>query len=99
MADDRPDPEGWIVTDHVCRYCLGCVLEGERADGSIVARCADCGARGEGGYVALCSCGASLPNGRHAGLACVKNKAQNPEQSAEIIVAERVSCEGAREGG
>lgn len=41
--------------------------------------------------------GATLPNSRHAGLACVPNEDQDPERPAEIVVlyvGEDVRCRG-----
>ena len=92
----REDPP-WKVTDHVCKLCLGRVLEGQRKDGTWATRCADCEARAEGRYDEVCCCGAALPNGRHAGLACVRNEAitrENPSEVAVIYVGEDVRCRG-----
>ena len=46
----------WTITDHVCRQCLGRVLQR-----GTVFRCAMCGAEGQGEPAAICACGIAAP--------------------------------------
>lgn len=70
----------WKVTDHVCRHCLGRVLN----DGCSY-RCSNCGASEER-LTDLCCCGATLKNGKNAGLRCTRNHHKTPDCPAEIVV-------------
>lgn len=79
--------DNWRVTDHVCRICLGRILTRQTSDGGLESRCAECGALESGGHESLCVCGATLRDGRDAGLRCVPNPERRPEVPAEIIVA------------
>ena len=79
----------YILTDHVCRFCLGRVL---KVDGERRYRCADCGAEGEGSVKSVCCCGAKLANGRSAGMVCEPNPARSEQAPCEVsvrFVAER----------
>lgn len=90
----------WGITDHVCAVCLGRVLVGRfrlsangkpdfaapRADGALVARCADCGRWEVGGEAVICCCGATL-RGEDAGLECRINAERSATFPAEVVVA------------
>lgn len=81
-AVDKVD--GYALTDHVCRICLGRVLQA--LDGSH-HRCADCGLTAAGDVTAVCVCGAKLRTNLGAGLRC-QRKPDPPtvEAPAEIVV-------------
>jgi hypothetical protein len=76
----------WDITDHVCRRCLGRLLEREEA-GRKIYRCADCGASGEGHVSDLCTCGVTLKTGKRVSFQCVPNRAKSDAYSAEIVSA------------
>jgi len=80
-----PEPDLWEVTDHVCRLCFGRLLR-RVAAGVTTVRCAQCDTEVTGRVETLCACGAKLPNGRLAGLACRVNPAPTLEQSARVVV-------------
>ena len=70
----------WKLIDHVCQHCLGRVLH----DGSEY-RCSNCGTTAER-LTELCACGATLKNGKNAGLRCSRNHHQTPDCPGEIVV-------------
>ena len=75
----------WTLTEHVCRVCLGRVLERRDSERGKVFRCADCGEEVEGRVENLCACGARLRTGRNAGLRCVSHP-PTPDAPSEIVV-------------
>ena len=82
------NPKVWLITDHVCRLCLGRVLES--AAGPNVYRCADCGAEGKAvGHEpgSGCACG-MLTGGYDVGIRCTTNTNPRPEMPSEIIAKE-----------
>ncbi len=75
--------EGWRLVPHVCRGCLGRLLE--RAG---VFRCAVCAAEAEGGPDAICGCGISVEGApAPVGFRCEPNTARTPENPAEFVIA------------
>lgn len=70
----------WKLVDHVCRDCLGRILYGPEG-----YRCSNCGSSSEK-LTDLCSCGATLKNGKNAGLRCTRNHHQRPDCPGEIVV-------------
>jgi hypothetical protein len=79
------DPRRWIVTDHVCRLCLGRVLELDSGTGETGVRCAECGEEGPA-WRALCCCGQKLNTGADAKLRCVLNAARSLELPEQVLV-------------
>lgn len=75
----------WVITDHVCRACLGRVLV-SKEKGRKVARCADCGLTADGGHEAICACNTTRKGGRHAWTRCVPNPNKSTEFPQEIMV-------------
>ncbi len=78
----------WLLTQHVCRSCLGRVLA--RTDEDVAAamhRCSDCGCEATGGVESLCACGA-LPAGSRVRLRCAPNENRTAASPSEIIVIE-----------
>lgn len=70
----------WKITDHLCSQCLGRVLAGPNE-----YRCSNCGQHNET-LSAVCCCGATLKNGKNAGLRCTRNHHQTPDCPGEIVV-------------
>ena len=83
----------WRITPHICRSCLGRVLERIAPDGSRVFRCAKCGIERFGGDdAAICMCGLRLGgDGVDLGVRCVPNSGRHQEILSEII-AEQVGA-------
>lgn len=78
----------WHITEHVCALCLGRVLVS--AAKPHVARCADCGAEGQGTGNkpgSVCACRVAI-GGRDAGIRCTANPNPRPELPSEIIAKE-----------
>jgi hypothetical protein len=76
----------WLLSDHVCRFCLGRVLEG---DGDTF-RCADCGVEGKGRPDEVCGCGLQLGEGRLATrrlFRCAPNPNPSATCRSEIVIA------------
>jgi hypothetical protein len=87
-AGTRPAPEPrWRLTEHVCRHCLGRLLE-RRAGRMVIVRCAKCGAEAKGCHEALCCCGIVV-NGQGRMFECIRNPGPTPEFPAEIVMRER----------
>jgi hypothetical protein len=82
----------WKITDHVCRNCLGRILEGENDAGAKVARCAQCGLELAGNHLGICWCSVTLSakgtKPRDAKLRCQRQERPTPSFPAEIVVAE-----------
>lgn len=75
----------WTITDHVCKKCLGRVLERTNNDGTTTARCADCGEMGSSA-VHICACSMTLRTGTNAGFMCARNPHKSSRQPYEIAV-------------
>lgn len=69
-------------TDHVCRTCLGPVLEG---GGGFI--CAVCDAAGDAPE-AICGCGIRVqgPGGRRRLFQCTSNPARGPASPAAVVI-------------
>lgn len=78
----------WKIADHACRYCLGRVLQRYERGVVVEVRCAQCGAKADGGPAALCCCGADCGALGYA-LECFKNPSVTKEVPHEIMVRER----------
>ena len=85
------DAQNWTVIDHVCRHCMGRILE--RGND---LRCADCGARATQVHLPrlvpsqpLCCCGLKEPVGSTVkqNFRCVPNPHKSAENRAEIVVS------------
>ncbi|MCE3602725.1 hypothetical protein LXA47_03815 [Massilia sp. P8910] len=87
---------GWDLVDHACRHCLGRVLMRRHRDGTVEARCAECGAHSEDGIREVCCCGAECGTLGHV-LECFRNPAITPSVPQEILVRERLVVEQRRE--
>ena len=74
---------GWLITDHVCRICLGRVL---RSTDHKQVRCADCGLVESGTPHAICCCGVRLATGKDAGLRCKLNETKAPDVPQQVCV-------------
>lgn len=75
----------WRILDHVCRVCLGRLLE-RSEDGKRIVRCAECGLEAEGVHRDLCACGVRQRGGKDAGMRCGRNPGISPERPQEIVV-------------
>lgn len=81
----------WRLIAHVCRYCLGRVLERKDATGKRFYLCADCERRGDTGRVeAICCCGAGELDKagrviRRLGLHCVENPNPGVENPGVVV--------------
>jgi hypothetical protein len=82
----QPTPM-WEVSDHACRFCLGRVLVRAGRGAPAEVRCAQCGAKADGGPSALCCCGADCGALGYA-LECFKNPNVTNEVPHEIMVRE-----------
>jgi hypothetical protein len=80
--------ERWEVADHACRHCLGRVLQRLVRGVTVEVRCAQCGARADGGHLALCCCGAEA-GALDYPLECFKNPHVSIDVPHEILVRER----------
>jgi len=76
----------WEFTNHVCRVCFGRVMRRQGPAGGAVYRCSQCEAEAPDRVEAICTCGAAMPNGRLAGLACVLNPKPTLEQPSRVVV-------------
>ncbi len=82
---------GWSVADHACRRCGGGrVLVKRRGTRVVAARCAECGASGEGGHESICCCGAAFGVAGKL-LECYRNPSVSPAVPYEVMVRERVT--------
>jgi hypothetical protein len=81
-------PASWRISDHACRHCLGRVLVRSVRGMPVESRCAQCGARADGGASSLCCCGADCGALGYA-LECYKNPNVSKEVPHEIMVRER----------
>ena len=73
----------WTITNHICRFCFGRILQSENGDS---IRCSDCGQTLTNSKVrSLCSCGTKLKNGKNAGFQCVANVDHTPGINQEIV--------------
>ncbi len=79
--------ELWEVADHACRHCLGRVLQRLVRGVAVEVRCAQCGARSDGGHLALCCCGAECGALEYP-LECFKNPTVSIDVPHEIMVRE-----------
>ena len=74
---------GWSLAPHVCRQCLGRVLE---QDGAFL--CSNCGLSCKEEPWGICGCGlrARSPIAKRAGFRCVPNPTPSPATPAEIVI-------------
>ena len=76
-----------IFQPHACRVCFGRILTVVHPDGRKVQMCYECGIQVESDDVHdLCCCGVKLRNGKDAGLRCVPNPEQSPENPSAFII-------------
>jgi hypothetical protein len=75
------------MTDHACHHCLGRVLQRLVRGVAVEVRCAQCGARANGGYLALCCCGAEC-GALDYPLECFKNPDLSVQLPHEVMVRE-----------
>ncbi len=83
-APSRPAEDGWRLAPHVCRFCLGRVLE--RAG---TFRCSDCGVLGGTAPEDICGCGlqVAVPSVRHQSLfRCRPWEVRGSSVSAEAVI-------------
>jgi hypothetical protein len=83
-APPRPAEDGWRLAPHVCRSCLGRVLE--RAG---TFRCSDCELQGGTAPEDICGCGLQVaePPVRRQGLfRCRPREACGSSVSAEVVI-------------
>ena len=84
---ERQGAKRYLLTDHVCRCCLGRIVEEvSNSKRTGVFRCADCGTELKGNIEALCCCGLRYRTGKNAGFRCIKNYDKTPEIPSEIVV-------------
>lgn len=79
---------GWEFTDHSCRHCMGRVMRRVNANGTVVVRCAECGASAVGEHDALCWCGVEV-RGHGSVFECYKNPSITMSTPQEVLVRER----------
>lgn len=77
----------WRFTDHLCRECLGRVMQ--RMDGPEAGlhRCAICGAAAPGAVEDICACGIRLRPDRDLGYRCQVNTNPTFDFPHEVVVA------------
>ncbi len=81
-------PGLYTVTDHVCRECLGRILE--RVDNPAGGyRCSNCGASTVGAVESLCACGMRIDANADLGFRCEPNPKQTFEFPHEVVVRRR----------
>jgi hypothetical protein len=83
-APPRPAEDGWGLVPHVCRFCLGRVLEHAG-----IFRCSDCGLQGGTAPGEICGCGLQVaePPVRRQGLfRCSPREACGSSVSAEVVI-------------
>lgn len=79
------DNREWIITDHICRICMGRILVTYDKDAKKTFRCSNCSVELQGRNTdCLCCCGMKI-GGRDAGIRCVKNQDVTPEWPSEIV--------------
>jgi hypothetical protein len=73
----------WNLTDHICRGCLGRILECETG----LFMCSSCEAETSGAPDAICGCGIKISNSkRDGGFKCAPNLNRTPENPGAIVV-------------
>ncbi len=78
------------VTDHVCRDCLGRILE--RVDVPAGGyRCSNCGATASKAIEELCACGMRIDSSADLGFRCEPNPAPTFNFPHEVIVRKRTA--------
>lgn len=82
----------WIFTDHVCRECLGRVMQ--RMDGQAAGtfRCSTCGGETSDAIESLCACGSRLKPDSDLGFRCVHNPKRTASVPHEIAVVRTQSA-------
>jgi hypothetical protein len=86
--DTASDPGAtWRLIPHVCRHCVGRLLERVAEGDERMIRCADCGATVTGHHGELCWCGANTGLAK-VKLACMPNPGISPESLSEIVAGE-----------
>lgn len=80
---------GWDLVDHACHHCLGRILMRRHKDGTVEARCAECGAHSRDGIREVCCCGADCGKLGHV-LECFRNPEVTQSVPQEILVRERL---------
>lgn len=79
---------GWEFTDHSCRHCMGRIMRRVNGNGTVVVRCAECGASAVGEHDALCWCGVEV-RGHGSVFECFKNQSITMSTPQEVLVRER----------
>lgn len=89
-AGKRPKrvSQGWEFTDHSCRHCMGRVMRRVNENGTVVVRCAECGASAVGEHDALCWCGVEV-RGHGSVFECYRNTNVSMSTPQEVLVRER----------
>lgn len=77
----------WRFTDHLCRECLGRIMQ--RMDGPEAGlhRCTNCGASAPGAVEDICACGIRLRPDRDMGYRCQVNPKPTFDFPPEVVVA------------
>lgn len=88
MSTEPPVSQRWSLTDHVCRLCLGRILE---RNGLFM--CSSCEVQASLRPHAICGCGMKAPAGRtplptpvRAAFRCGINPARGPASLARICI-------------
>lgn len=78
----------WAISEHACKHCTGRLLRRVNTDGSLVHRCAECGASAQGEHDTLCCCGIEV-RGHGTVFECFRNPNVSMAAPQEILVRER----------
>jgi hypothetical protein len=94
-VDDGQGDHRFKLVDHVCRACMGRLLERLGDDGVPVFACSNCGAEAPAqpglNWPPLCACSLTVDGVRDMGVRCVRNERRGPEGLLSVIVAAEVA--------
>ena len=86
--EHRRHSSGWECADHACRHCSGRLLRRVNLEGTVVHRCAECGANAVGEHAMLCWCGVEV-RGHGMVFECFRNLEVTDSVPQEVLVRER----------
>lgn len=76
----------YILTNHLCRECLGRILQRIDGEGAGLHRCSNCGAEASGEVESICACGMRLSDQTDLRFRCMRNPKRSPKFPAEVVV-------------
>lgn len=80
-AAQKWDNNAWNIVPHVCKHCLGRVIE----KGTIF-RCSSCGATSPGNPKGICGCGIKVQGGKGERYHCRANPSISFENPSEYTI-------------